>query len=126
MCPLQFTGHGKHDVSFTGGDVFLHAKSNEVSKLFELGQVVLKNLPKGSVESFEDIYSFVYRNGRDLSGFIDGQCVCACVCVCVCVPACVCVCVCVCVCMHACMCVCMCVHVCAHACAHRFVCMFAS
>ena len=56
--------------------MFLHAKSNEVSKLFELGQVVLKNLPKNSVENFEDIYSFVYRNGRDLSGFIDGQCVC--------------------------------------------------
>ena len=73
--------------------MFLHAKSNEVSKLFELGQVVLKNLPKNSVENVEDIYSFVYRNGRDLSGFIDGQCVC--VCVCVCVPVCVCVCVCV-------------------------------
>ena len=87
MWPLQFTGQGKHDVFFTGGDVFLHAKSNEVSKLFELGQVVLKNLPKNSVESFEDVYSFVYRNGRDLSGFIDGQCVCACVCVCVCMFA---------------------------------------
>lgn len=54
------------------GDVFIHAKSNQTSKLFELAQVVMKNLPKDSVDSFEDIYSFVYRNGRDLSGFIDG------------------------------------------------------
>jgi len=29
-------------------------------------------LPAGSVESFEDIYGWVYQNGRDLSGFIDG------------------------------------------------------
>ncbi|KAL8609838.1 hypothetical protein ACOMHN_020673 [Nucella lapillus] len=56
----------------TGGDVFVHAKSHQVSKLFELGQVILKNLPKDSVDKFEDIYSFVFRNGRDLSGFIDG------------------------------------------------------
>ena len=59
--------------------MFVHAKCNQMSKLFELGQVVLKNLPKDSVENFEDIYSFVYRNGRDLSGFIDGM---GCVCVC--------------------------------------------
>lgn len=60
------------DMPSSGGDVFIHAKSNQVSKLFELAQVVMKNLPKDSVDSFEDIYSFVYRNGRDLSGFIDG------------------------------------------------------
>jgi len=56
----------------SGGDVFVHAKCNEMSKLFELCQLFMKSLPKGSVENFEDIYSFVYRNGRDLSGFIDG------------------------------------------------------
>jgi Dyp-type peroxidase family len=56
----------------TGGDIFVHAKSNQVSKLFELAQVLQKNLPKNSVQSFNDIYSFTYRNGRDLSGFIDG------------------------------------------------------
>lgn len=33
----------------------------------------MASLPKGSVKDFEDIYSFVYRNGRDLSGFIDGR-----------------------------------------------------
>ncbi|CAL1539657.1 unnamed protein product [Lymnaea stagnalis] len=56
----------------SGGDVFIHAKSNQISKLFELCQLFIKSLPKDSVESFEDIYSFVYQNGRDLSGFIDG------------------------------------------------------
>lgn len=56
----------------SGGDVFVHAKSNTVSKLFELAQLFLNSLPADSVEKAEDIYSFVYRNGRDLSGFIDG------------------------------------------------------
>uniref|UniRef100_K1RBF6 Uncharacterized protein yfeX n=1 Tax=Magallana gigas TaxID=29159 RepID=K1RBF6_MAGGI len=56
----------------SGGDVFIHAKCNTPSKLFELAQVVMKNMPANSVESFEDVYSFVYKNGRDLSGFIDG------------------------------------------------------
>jgi len=56
----------------SGGDVFVHAKSNEVSKLFELCQAFVNSLPKGSVDKIDDIYSFVYKNGRDLSGFIDG------------------------------------------------------
>lgn len=59
--------------SFTAGDVFIHAKCNTPSKLFELAQLFINSLPKGSVKEFEDIYSFVYRNGRDLSGFIDGM-----------------------------------------------------
>lgn len=56
----------------TGGDIFIHAKSDNYSKLFELAQEIYKGLPKGSVKKFEDIYGFTYRNGRDLSGFIDG------------------------------------------------------
>ena len=31
-------------------------------------------LPAGSIEAFEDIYGWVYQGGRDLSGFIDGEC----------------------------------------------------
>ena len=62
-----------HYHTITGGDVFVHAKCNDVSTLFQLSELFLSNLPKGSVEKFEDIYSFVYRNGRDLSGFIDGK-----------------------------------------------------
>ncbi|KAK0052740.1 deferrochelatase/peroxidase YfeX [Biomphalaria pfeifferi] len=60
------------DMPSSGGDIFVHAKSNQISKLFELSQLFINSLPKDSVESFEDIYSFVYQIGRDLSGFIDG------------------------------------------------------
>lgn len=60
------------DMPSSSGDVFVHAKCNTPSKLFELAQMFLKSLPAGSVKDFEDIYSFVYKNGRDLSGFIDG------------------------------------------------------
>ncbi|KAH9492942.1 hypothetical protein Btru_023895 [Bulinus truncatus] len=60
------------DMPSSGGDIFVHAKSNQISKLFELCHLFINSLPKDSVESFEDIYSFVYQNGRDLSGFIDG------------------------------------------------------
>ncbi|CAH8616031.1 unnamed protein product [Schistosoma rodhaini] len=56
----------------TGGDIFIHAKCHEYGKLFELTQAIINNLPSGSVTKFEDIYGWVYRNGRDLSGFIDG------------------------------------------------------
>lgn len=59
--------------SVSGGDIFIHAKSDNVSKLFELAHRITAQLPAGSVQRFEDIYSFVYRNGRDLSGFIDGS-----------------------------------------------------
>ncbi|VDP89431.1 unnamed protein product [Echinostoma caproni] len=55
-----------------GGDIFIHAKCNERGKLFELAQAVIDGLPQKSVSKFEDVYGWVYRNGRDLSGFIDG------------------------------------------------------
>ncbi|CAH8567510.1 unnamed protein product [Schistosoma mattheei] len=54
------------------GDIFIHAKCNNYGKLFELTQAIINNLPPRSVDRFEDIYGWVYRNGRDLSGFIDG------------------------------------------------------
>lgn len=56
-----------------GGDIFIHAKCNNYGKLFELTQAIMNNLPPRSVDRFEDIYGWVYRNGRDLSGFIDGK-----------------------------------------------------
>ncbi|KAK3606599.1 hypothetical protein CHS0354_001565 [Potamilus streckersoni] len=62
--------HG--EMPSSAGDVFIHAKCNTVSKLFELAHLFIKSLPPGSVKNAEDIYSFVYKNGRDLSGFIDG------------------------------------------------------
>lgn len=60
------------DMPSTGGDIFIHAKSNNMSKLFEMTQAFIAALPKDSVQEFEDVYSFVFQNGRDLSGFIDG------------------------------------------------------
>jgi len=60
------------DMPSSGGDIFIHAKSDNYSNLFDLAQTFLKHFPKGSIEQYEDIYGFTYRNGRDLSGFIDG------------------------------------------------------
>lgn len=60
------------DMPSSGGDVFFHAKCNTQSKLFELAHLLMRSLPADCVDSAEDIYSFVYKNGRDLSGFIDG------------------------------------------------------
>lgn len=69
----HITRKGEHGAMPSGGgDIFIHAKSDNTSKLFELCQTVLAAFPKDSVDKFEDIYSFVYKNGRDLSGFIDG------------------------------------------------------
>lgn len=61
------------NLNLLGGDLFVHAKSDSNSKLFELAQEFLRKLPKDSVKSFEDFYGFVYKDGRDLSGFIDGS-----------------------------------------------------
>lgn len=67
------TRKGQHgSMPSTGGDIFIHAKCDELGKLFELTQMLISNLPDNCVDRFEDIYGWVYRNGRDLSGFIDG------------------------------------------------------
>ena len=54
------------------GDIFIHAKSHSRSKLYELCQLLLKSFPEGSIDKAEDVYGWVYKGGRDLSGFIDG------------------------------------------------------
>ncbi|KAM7533260.1 hypothetical protein Aperf_G00000123055 [Anoplocephala perfoliata] len=56
----------------TGGDILIHATCGEQGKLFELAQAILADMPEKSVMKTEETYGFVYRNGRDLSGFIDG------------------------------------------------------
>ena len=60
---------------FAGGDIFIHAKSNNISKLYELmiTQLVVSSFPAGAIDKAEDVYGWVYQNGRDLSGFIDGK-----------------------------------------------------
>ncbi|VDD82222.1 unnamed protein product [Mesocestoides corti] len=57
----------------TGGDILIHAACGEKGKLFELVQAVLGDMPEKAVQRVEEVYGFVYRNGRDLSGFIDGS-----------------------------------------------------
>lgn len=56
-----------------GGDIFIHAKSSNYSKLYELSQTVMRSFPADSIEKAEDIYGWTYQEGRDLSGFVDGQ-----------------------------------------------------
>ncbi|XP_014667481.1 PREDICTED: probable deferrochelatase/peroxidase YfeX [Priapulus caudatus] len=68
--PHRKGAHG--DLPSTGGDIFIHAKSNSVSKLYELTKRVIDQMPRAAVRDWSDTYSFVFRNGRDLSGFIDG------------------------------------------------------
>lgn len=51
----------------------MHAVCAEKGKLYELAQAVLGDMPEKSIEKVEETYGFVYRNGRDLSGFIDGK-----------------------------------------------------
>lgn len=59
--------------SLLGGDIFIHAKSSNYSNLWELAQLVVRSMPQGSVTKAEDIYGWQYKEGRDLSGFIDGE-----------------------------------------------------
>ena len=51
----------------------MHAVCGEKGKLFELAQAVLHDIPEKAIDKVEETYGFVYRNNRDLSGFIDGK-----------------------------------------------------
>lgn len=61
-------GSGCTSLNATGGDIFIHAKSNSHSKLFELADRVIKAFPRGSIDFFEDLYGFIYKDGRDFTG----------------------------------------------------------
>ena len=52
----------------SGDDVFVHAKSNTPSKLFELAKMVIQSLSVAALQDFEGIYSYVCNSGRDLMG----------------------------------------------------------
>jgi Dyp-type peroxidase family len=56
----------------TGGDIFIHAKSSNYSNLWELAQLIVGAMPTDAVAKAEDVYGWQYKEGRDLSGFIDG------------------------------------------------------
>jgi putative iron-dependent peroxidase len=55
----------------TGGDVFLHIKSDRPDLNFELARSVLHDL-QGRVQVLEEVHGFTYLDSRDLTGFIDG------------------------------------------------------
>ena len=60
-------------VNSLGGDIFIHAKSSNYSNLWELAQLIVSAMPADAVAKAEDVYGWQYREGRDLSGFIDGE-----------------------------------------------------
>jgi putative iron-dependent peroxidase len=52
--------------------VVLHVKGSTQSQCFEVVQAFVDSLPENAVEKVEDRYGWQYRDGRDLSGFLDG------------------------------------------------------
>lgn len=56
----------------TNGDIFVHGKSNDLSKLYDLAKEIRHRLPAGAIGRFNDDYAFKYRSNRDLAGFVDG------------------------------------------------------
>ncbi|KRZ17572.1 Sodium-dependent phosphate transport protein 2A, partial [Trichinella zimbabwensis] len=64
--------HGpKGDITNTGGDIFVHAKCDTKSNLFDFAWRVIELL-RPYVKAFSDVYGFSYHGNRDLSGFVDG------------------------------------------------------
>ena len=57
------------EMPYTPGDIFVHAKCNNKGKLFDLCKNYITSFPEGSIQDFEDIYGFDFRNNCDLSGF---------------------------------------------------------
>lgn len=70
---LYRTREGHHGtMPATGGDIFVHVKSAVPSNVFEMTRLIKDLFQPEEITSFDDRYGFVYKNGRDLSGFIDG------------------------------------------------------
>ncbi|CDW55233.1 iron dependent peroxidase [Trichuris trichiura] len=69
--PHVARGSGITGMPNSGGDLFVHAKSDSRSNLFEFSWLITNKI-KEFIETFNDIYGFVYKDGRDLSGFVDG------------------------------------------------------
>ncbi|KRX62003.1 Sodium-dependent phosphate transport protein 2A, partial [Trichinella sp. T9] len=59
------------DIPNTGGDIFVHAKCDTKSNLFDFAWRVVELL-RPYVKAFSDVYGFSYHGNRDLSGFVDG------------------------------------------------------
>ncbi|CAL1529722.1 unnamed protein product [Lymnaea stagnalis] len=55
------------------GDIFVHAKCESYGQLFDFCKHYMHGFPECSILEFEDVYGFDYKNGRDISGFLDNQ-----------------------------------------------------
>lgn len=53
-------------------DLVLHVKASTRSQCYEVVQQFIDTLPSDAIVRVEDRYGWQYRDGRDLSGFIDG------------------------------------------------------
>ncbi len=52
--------------------IVLHVKGSTRSQCYEVVQGLVDQLPENAIEKVEDRYGWQYRDGRDLSGFLDG------------------------------------------------------
>jgi len=60
------------DLPHTKYDIILHVKGKNQTLCYESVEEFVKLLPKDKVLSLQDFYGFQYKDGRDLSGFLDG------------------------------------------------------
>jgi len=60
-----------HTAPATGGDIFIHIKSNRIDLAFELGSRITRLL-RAQVSVLDETHGFTYLDSRDLTGFIDG------------------------------------------------------
>jgi len=68
---LQPIGTGALQAPATGGDVFLHVKSDRLDLTLELARRFLDQVP-GQLTVLEEVHGYRYLDSRDLTGFIDG------------------------------------------------------
>lgn len=69
--PFVSIGAGGLNSPATGGDVFLHIKSQRPDLNLDLARAFLAQV-EGKVQASEEVHGFGYRDSRDLTGFIDG------------------------------------------------------
>mmetsp|Transcript_14640 Transcript_14640/g.23837 ORF Transcript_14640/g.23837 Transcript_14640/m.23837 type:complete len:484 (-) Transcript_14640:29-1480(-) len=69
------TRKGEHgSMPATGGDIFLHMKSNNRGQCFSVARRVVEAIPVESIIDAEDVYGYEYENGKDLLGYSLHRC----------------------------------------------------
>lgn len=54
------------------GNVIIHIKAQSYTLAYETVQEILKALPEHAYKVVSERYGWKYKDGRDLSGFLDG------------------------------------------------------